>query len=267
MPKKLSNAARKKLEAKIYNDKNYKSRPAFGSFFDYDVFPKLMGEEYRPDIKKLLKKHLKNKKVLVLGASEKDVSIIWPYTKNIHAIDISERMISELKKTYPKVNAYVADAEKLETINGKYDVVFCKSILHHLHPLSKIINDISSLLKKDGLIFIASEPGKYNPLAFTARHFMPSNDHTPGEEPYNYSEFEKVVEKKFKIIYKNYYFLFSMLLAFVPTKLPILKAFCLSLIKPIISIEKLVKKLPPSKHLYWLTVVVAKKSTSPTRSN
>ncbi len=260
MSKKTDDKKRKLAEKQVY-DYEYeanKDRPRFKSFFDLDLYKVLFGYKYQPKLEELMDNYLRNKKVLVIGASQSDISLVVKHSKNIEAIDISERMVSEIKKMFPKVKAFVGDAEELDKLGRSYDVVFCRSILHHLHPFEEIVEQVASVLKKDGVMFVASEPGYYNPFAWMGRKFSPSKEHTPGEKAFDFGEYERVIGKYFEPEFVDYYFLVSMMLVIVPTKIGWLKELMRMLLKPTIKLEMWLRKLPMLYRFYWVTMGVYK---------
>lgn len=245
---------RKELEAKIYDHEYAPSagRPKFGSYFDQDLYYQMEHFEYLPTLHRWMKQYLSGKKVLIIGASRKDVELVLEYTKKVWAIDISKRMVKEINDKYPTVTAWVHDAEKLERIKQKFDVVFCKSILHHLHPFNRVVAGISKVLKPGGVLFVASEPGLYHPLAAIGRKFFPSLDHTPGERAFNFREYDRAINRWFVTQKQDYFVLFSLGLVVAPTRMRALKGICQQLLIPTLKLEGWLRQVPGLRHLYWM---------------
>jgi demethylmenaquinone methyltransferase/2-methoxy-6-polyprenyl-1,4-benzoquinol methylase len=79
---------------------------------------------------------------------------------NVHAIDISDRMIELAKKKYPvsehpNVDFEVRDVYDLER-SGRYDVVVCNSCLPHFYDHQKAIEVLAGCLKNGGKFIVAS---------------------------------------------------------------------------------------------------------------
>ncbi len=254
----MRDVARKKREAAVYDhsDEKYAKRPAMKSFFEPELFARMVGYEYHGDLKRMMDKYVKRKKVLVLGASRTDIDLVAPYTKKITAIDISSRMVREIKKVYPEIKAKVHDAEDLVGLGEKFEVVWGKSILHHLHPFEEVMEQIAEVLEKDGVLMAAGEPGIYNPLAWLGRKLTPTQDHTPDEKPFEFGKYERVLAKRFEREYVNYYFLVSMMTVVGAAKMPWLKRVLAPGLVPLLRVEKWLRKIPGMKRWYWLTVGV-----------
>lgn len=250
----MNSRKRKLLEKQVYNYTYQagRSRPSFGSFFHRRLNQLMYDAYYNPQLNRLLKTHVKNQHVLVLGASRKDIDLLRPYTKKLSAIDISEKMVNEIKKSYPEVDAFVADAEQLDKLDQKYDVIFCKSILHHLHPFDRIVHQLSQCLKPGGVLLVGSEPGLYNPFAWFGRTFTPSKEHTPGEMPFDYRKYEATLSKYFVPEEVNYHFLVSVGLVVLAAKLPFLEPLFQAALPTLLKLEHKLQHTP-LRHLYWLT--------------
>jgi len=75
----------------------------------------------------------------------------------IFAIDISSRMIEELKKKFTQGNikAFVMPAEELSKIQDTVDAVICFSMFPHVADKQKLIEESSKVLRPGGKILIA----------------------------------------------------------------------------------------------------------------
>ncbi len=78
-------------------------------------------------------------------------------------IDLSYKRITFAKKKVPDAFFVIADAEHLPFKNNSFNVLYCNALLHHMDMVEKIINEISRVIYKDGIIIII-EPNKLNPL-------------------------------------------------------------------------------------------------------
>jgi len=83
----------------------------------------------------------------------------------VDVIDISSPMLDILqKKTKDKINLFCGNAEdelnKLTLEGKKYDIVTCSAFLHHVYNFEKILDQMLSLVKKNGAIYILNEPLK-----------------------------------------------------------------------------------------------------------
>lgn len=90
-----------------------------------------------------------------------------------------------------------ADAEELPFSSDSFDVVISHSLLHHL-PNWRVIalEEIRRVLTTNGgLLFY--EPGRYNPPAAARRKIVPSDIHTPNEQPFDPTEFKRTLSAHF----------------------------------------------------------------------
>lgn len=161
------------------------------------------------------------------------------------AIQIVKNMIKSLETKYD-ANLDVMDAENLSYPEQYFDVIFGKSILHHL-DLDKSISSISKCLKKNGKsVFI--EPLGINPIINKFRN-KTQNLRTVDEHPLIKSDFA-AFEKYFSNIKVHNYFLFTI------AAIPFRNTFLFKYIKNFFYfIDKLLFKLPYVKWLSWQVVI------------
>jgi SAM-dependent methyltransferase len=100
-----------------------------------------------------------------------------------------------------------ADGDHLPFRRGVFDVVFCKSFLHHMANPSETLSDLRKLAREGGCL-IAIEPGLLNPLLAFARRFLPSDLHTIGERPFIYSRLFEMLEQTGWHVTSTRYFVF-----------------------------------------------------------
>jgi len=105
-------------------------------------------------------KPLKNIKILDIGCGGGLLS--EPMSRlgaSVIGIDASEKNIEiakfHAKKNKLKINYKVASPEKLKT-KEKFDVILNMEIVEHVEDINFFINESSKLLKKNGLMFIAT---------------------------------------------------------------------------------------------------------------
>jgi len=87
---------------------------------------------------------------------------------DITAIDISEDLLNEARKSVPSVNFQKGDAMQLGFENNFFDIVFGSSVLHHLE-FEKSLKEIYRVLKPGGRIIFA-EPNMLNPQIFIQKN-------------------------------------------------------------------------------------------------
>src|SRR5690606_28103848 len=109
-----------------------------------------------------------------------------------------------------------------------------------------------------GILLVAAEPGALNPSAALGRLLAPSKEHTPGEQPYIFWKYQKVIQKYFKVEETTYYFLVSHTLHVLAQKFPFTKSILQRMLKPILRLERFVA-IPGLVQFYLITAGVYKK--------
>jgi ubiquinone/menaquinone biosynthesis C-methylase UbiE len=95
---------------------------------------------------------------------------LQPHVKTITAIDSSEGMLDVLKrklqeKGISNVTTRIMDLETAEDWGGPYDLVVSSMTLHHISDISRLLHNLSSVLRPDGYLCIADldkECGKFH---------------------------------------------------------------------------------------------------------
>lgn len=252
---------RKLAEKATYNRQANLHRPAYGSYWDRELYDRMFAGEYDADLKRLAQQFLPGKRVLILGAGISEVRLVREYTPRIDALNISEKAVTDLQQAFPEVHAFVADAESFRA-SDVYDVVYCHSVLHHLQPFEQVAENLASCLAPGGVLLVAAEPGLYNPFAALARRFAPSQSHTPGERPFHFSAYSRTLAKHFEPVFENHYFLAAMLLPFAARKVALLKPVFGAAISPLLTVERWLRSLPGARNLYWITCGVYRRRAS-----
>jgi SAM-dependent methyltransferase len=252
----MDDIQRKALERATYNRTVETDRPTYGSFWDTTLYDAMLDQEMHRDLERLYEQQLPGRKVLILGAGCGEVSTVLRFTRDVWALNIAEKAVREISAAYPDVRALVGDAETPQNLGQRFDVVYCKSILHHLHPIEGVLANVAQILNPGGVLFVASEPGLYNPFAAFGRRFTPSRSHTPGERAFVFSRFRQIATRHFDVLYEDQYFLLSMLLPLLAKRAPWTRAVCAGLLGPSVRLERMLHRLPRVADLYWMMLGV-----------
>ena len=242
---------RKRHERDIYDRRVNMERPQYHTYWDQALYQAMHAHEYDDEFERLGERYLSGRKVLILGAGRGDVELGLRFTENVHALNISARVVEELRRLFPDVHSVQGDAERL-MVDERYDVVLCRAILHHLHPIENVIERIHGVLRPGGILFVVAEPGLLNPFAAFARRFAPSQQHTPGEKPFVFSKLNRILARHFEPEHVNYHFVLSMLLPYAARKLPMLRRLGAAMLRPTLQLEALLRRVPPARDLYWV---------------
>jgi 2-polyprenyl-3-methyl-5-hydroxy-6-metoxy-1,4-benzoquinol methylase len=81
---------------------------------------------------------------------------------NVLGIDSSDKTINTARQHNANQNVRfeVANAEELLYMQRQYDAVVCSEVLEHLHDPSKLLNQISGLIKENGILIVTVPNGK-----------------------------------------------------------------------------------------------------------
>jgi SAM-dependent methyltransferase len=248
----MQEQTRKDIERSTYERTRNRERPTYGSLWNRGLYQALMGLELEPELQQLCAAHLSGQKVLILGAGPGEVELVRRYTDRIVAINIAEKAVRDVEQRFPEVRAFVADAEKLETIDEVFDAVYCKSILHHLHPLDRVLGSIAQRLRPGGVLLVAMEPGLLNPFAALGRTLTPTQSHTPGEMPFVFSRFSRAARAHFQVVYERQHFVWSMLLPLLAKRVPALEPALRTGIGVSVALERQMRRLPLLRDLFWV---------------
>jgi ubiquinone/menaquinone biosynthesis C-methylase UbiE len=106
------------------------------------------------------------KKALDFGAGTGNVTgKLLDLGYNVVAVDISREMCGQLKRKFPKAiekNKLKVINSKIEDFsNGKFDLIVCFSVLHHLPDYVETIKRLSQMLKTDGVMLLEHELSPY----------------------------------------------------------------------------------------------------------
>ena len=156
------------------------------------------------------------KKALEVGAGLETISLENRLPFSLTSIDISSKAIDVLKGRELGSNIFfeVADAHELPYVDGEFDLVFARGVLHHL-DLEVGISEIKRVLSADakGLF---GEPLAGNPLIQLYR-FMTPNMRTPDEQPLSSKDI-RFVRDSFKGVTVTYFGFATLIAAIIGNK-------------------------------------------------
>ncbi|MBS7646792.1 class I SAM-dependent methyltransferase [Candidatus Bathyarchaeota archaeon] len=137
--------------------------------------------------------------------------MFWVYKsskniKEIVGINISRKELQKIDKRIACI--VLGDAQRLPFKGSSFNVIVCKSTLHHLADPSKGILEMQRVLCEGGSV-IFYESGALNPIAAIGRKFFPTDIHVRSERPFVPIVLKEMLGKaRFNIVNEGYFFLF-----------------------------------------------------------
>lgn len=185
---------------------------------------------------------LKNKKILDLGCGSGEASLFFASKgAYVHAIDISSKMIANLKNlSYEynlgdRIKTYIMVAERLKFPQESFDYIYGNGLLHHA-DVALVLKAVYRVLKKNGIaIFI--DPLEHNFLINIYR-YLAKNVRTSTERPLDYSRIKDMTEFGFREVEHKEFQLLTLL---------------------IFVWMYIFEKIDPNKERYWKKIILESK--------
>ena len=114
---------------------------------------------FRETVRSLIEKVPRGARILEIGPGSGDFcrELVSLGFRNIHAVDVSPSMISQVLSETDKVCGVAGDATRLPYQNEAFDFINVKGCLHHISDIGCAISEICRCLKPEGL-FRLQEP-------------------------------------------------------------------------------------------------------------
>jgi len=177
---------------------------------------------------------------------------------NVIGVDMSEEMLKFAKK---RMKVKKGSSEKLPFKDSMFDIVLCKSVLHHLKNPKKAVDEMHRVLKKNGKIII-SEPIS-NPIISLLRKSVSNSNHfSELHRDFKRKEFISLFPKnKFKLLKKRYFGYLSYPLLGFPDIVKIFEIFPFKMFfaKLLIIFDDLISNIFLINRLSWHLILVLKK--------
>jgi len=134
------------------------------SAMNIEEYARVLPQYYSTAIPKTLKKYLgAGSFTSLLDCGCGDGALLYAlkqnnylYGKKVIAIDLSKNRVNLVRKIDPKIKALVDSAETLEKIKSdSIDFIISKHVIEHVDD-RKMLNAVARVMKKDGLVYIAT---------------------------------------------------------------------------------------------------------------
>ncbi len=91
------------------------------------------------------------------------IDIAKKYFKKIRGVDITPEMIQQIDTNHPEcdIQVQLATTEDLPFENNQFNMVTAYAVLHHLHDLSPVFNEIYRVMKPGGVFYSDLDPNFY----------------------------------------------------------------------------------------------------------
>ncbi len=89
------------------------------------------------------------------------LQIAQNYFDNCYAIDISEKLLAQIKPSFPNCCFAASDAETIPFKNELFNIISCNALLHHLYKHDKLFQESFRLLKEDGFLYTDHDPNYF----------------------------------------------------------------------------------------------------------
>jgi len=89
------------------------------------------------------------------------IPLIWKYAPlHIHACDLSEAMLEQLRKNHPRVSAFLADVRDLTLPDASLDVVFINACYPNIVDKQGAFANIARMVKPAGRLVVSHPMGR-----------------------------------------------------------------------------------------------------------
>lgn len=122
----------------------------------------------------------KKKKIdlLDIGCGTGNVlKIVEPYFQNLYGVDVSINMLRKSRVYCPSAELFRAEGNRLPFKSNSFDCVSLFSVLHHVHNIDPLLEEIYRIMKNGGILYTDNDPNSYfilRKLSFIRDLFKPS---------------------------------------------------------------------------------------------
>lgn len=173
-------------------------------------------------------------------------------------LDISQGMLGKIRKSD---RLFVCgDSQSLPFREGSFDLIFARSLLHHLPEPKKGIGEMKRVLKKDGKIILTDTNNSI--LSWLPRKIAKKGEHfSQGHKNFSFTELLNIVSGEFKVRDVYFFGYIAYPLLGFPDLIGIYKYLPLKnfLAKALIKIDESLSNIPYIRRCSWGVMICATK--------
>lgn len=190
---------------------------------------------------------------LVLGAGP-ETNLIKESGNDVVGVSISVEELHEIRRS--DAHLIRCDAQSLPLKGSIFNMIICRSTLHHLNNTQVALKEMNRVLKKNSIIFL-HEPGILNFVAFIGRKFFPTKMHESSEKPFSRTALKENLTKHFEIAEEIDFFVFVHLLPILGRRLKIFGNK--NILRAMFNLDNLLSKTF-LKNLCWVFIFYLRKN-------
>ncbi len=151
----------------------------------------------------------------------------------------------------------VGDGNRLPLRERSIDLIVSIAALHHLET-KQALYEWRRVLKPEGQLLLF-EPNRLNPLAAIGRRFFRFETHTPDERPFARAELKSLFTRNnWELLYLSTDIQFTFAISRLARVYNLSQASARKLVPLLVASENVARRLPLSRGLGWILVVLAR---------
>ena len=196
-------------------------------------------------------------------------SLLFPYIQkffpqaNYTVLDLSDGMLAVGKKRFANVSKFSsiqADGENMiEVKNESFDLVISRGAIHHLPHPEQGLREIYRVLKSGGSLIISEPTSNFLVNGFRKFFYKVVAHFSGTHKSFTNKELNNLLREAGFKINKVKRFGFLAFPFGLPDIVPFLGIFPFWLLRPLVTVDKILVKIPIIKTFYFTTLIEVKK--------
>lgn len=132
-------------------------------FDEYEKNPSIFEYERQNEITGVISKTSEYRdKILDIGCGTGNIlRLAKNYFRRCYGVDISKKLLSELKHRYSGFNLLCGEGMSLPYKDAQFDLVTLYGVMHHIVNHEDLLHEVHRILKKGGCIYIDHDPNYF----------------------------------------------------------------------------------------------------------